>query len=202
MIELIKTFFFLFAVIDPIGAIPIFLEATKRFDDTTKKKIAIKASLISAGVFIFFIVVGQIIMEFMHITLPAFQIAGGIILFLFALSMVFGHGKAEDDAYLLKDYNHVTVFPVAMPGIASPGAIMAVVLATDNYTYTVLQQFYTTLVVLAVVIAACLLLLAARKVQAFIGESGIIVITKIMGLIIASFAVQSVLTGVKDYFQL
>jgi multiple antibiotic resistance protein len=78
-------------------------------------------------------------MEWMHIRLSAFQIAGGIILFLFALTMVFGHGKAEDDKYLFKDYNHVTIFPVAMPGIASPGAIMAVVLATDNYTYTITQ---------------------------------------------------------------
>ena len=200
--ELLKTFFFLFAVIDPIGAIPIFLEATKQFDDKIKKKIAIKASFVAAGVLVFFVIIGQVIMEFMHITLPAFQIAGGIILFIFALSMVFGHGKAEDEKYLLKDYNHVTIFPVAMPGIASPGAIMAVVLATDNYTYSIQQQFFTTLVMLAVLVATCFFLLAARKIQAWIGESGIIVITKIMGLIIASFAVQSVLTGIKDYFQL
>lgn len=199
--ELLKTFFFLFAVIDPIGAIPIFLEATKQFDDRIKKKIAIKSSLIAAGVLVFFIIIGQVIMEFMHITLPAFQIAGGIILFIFALSMVFGHGKAEDEKYLLKDYHHVTVFPVAMPGIASPGAIMAVVLATDNYTYSIQQQFFTTLTMLAVLAVTCLFLLAARKIQAWIGESGIIVITKIMGLLIASFAVQSVLTGVKDYFK-
>ena len=200
MTELLKTFFFLFAVIDPIGAIPIFLEATKQFDDKIKKKIAIKSSLIAAGVLVFFIVIGQVIMESMHITLPAFQIAGGIILFLFALTMVFGHGKAEDEKYLLKDYNHVTIFPVAMPGIASPGAIMAVVLATDNYTFTIKEQFFTTLVVLSVIVATCLFLLAARKIQERIGEAGIIVITKIMGLIIASFAVQSVLTGIKDYF--
>ena len=202
MIELLKTFFFLFAVIDPIGAIPIFLEATKQFEDDIKKKIAIKSSLIAAGVLVFFIVIGQVIMESMHITLPAFQIAGGIILFKFALTMVFGHGKVEEEKYLLKDYNHVTIFPVAMPGIASPGAIMAVVLATDNYTYTIQQQFFTTLVVLAVIVVTCLLLLAARKIQDYLGEAGIIVITKIMGLIIASFAIQSVLTGIKDYFKL
>lgn len=202
MIELLKTFFFLFAVIDPLGSIPIFLEATKHFDDHVKKKIAIKASAIAAGILLFFIIIGQVIMESMHITLPAFQISGGIILFLFALTMVFGHGKVEDEKHLLKDFEHVTIFPIAIPSIASPGAIMAVVLATDNYTYSIGQQFYTTLVVLLVVAATCLLLLAARKIQSTIGEAGIIVISKIMGLIIASFAVQSVLTGIKVYFGL
>ncbi|MBL7818579.1 MAG: MarC family protein [Saprospiraceae bacterium] len=200
--ELLKTFFFFFAVIDPIGAIPIFLEATKSFDDAAKKKIAVRASIIAALVLFVFIVVGQIIMDFMHISLSAFQISGGIILFLFALTMVFGHGKAEDDAYLLKDSSHITIFPVAMPGIASPGAIMAVVLATDNYTFNIQQQFFTTIMVLLVLVVTCLLLIAARKVQSIFGESGIIVITKIMGLLIASYAVQSVLTGIKEYFKL
>ncbi len=202
MIELLKTFFFLFAVIDPLGSIPVFLEATKHFDDKVKKRIAIKASVIATGILLFFIIIGQIIMESMHITLPAFQISGGIILFLFALTMVFGHGKVENEKHLIKDFEHVTIFPIAIPSIASPGAIMAVVLATDNHTYTIGHQIYTTLIVFLVICATCLLLLAARKIQTAIGESGIIVMSKIMGLIIASFAVQSILTGIKDYFEL
>ena len=79
MIELLKTFFFLFAVIDPLGSIPVFLEATKHFEDRVKKRIAIKASIIAAGILLFFIVIGQIIMESMHITLPAFQISECIL---------------------------------------------------------------------------------------------------------------------------
>jgi len=202
MIESLKTFLFLVAVIDPLGAVPIFLEATKNVEDQPKKKIAIRASLIAAGILVFFIVVGQIIMETMHISLSAFQISGGLILFLFSLTMIFGEGKPEEGKHLIRDYNHVTVFPIALPAIASPGAIMAVVLLTDNHQYTILQQAETTLLVILVLIVTCLILLFARKIQNKIGDTGITVIGKIMGLILASFAVQNILTGIKDYFKM
>lgn len=202
MIDFVKTFLFLFAVIDPLGAIPVFLEATKQVSDAEKKRIARKATLIAAGILLFFIVVGQVIMETMHITLSAFQISGGVILFLFALTMVFGEGKPEEGKHLIKDYDHVTIFPIAIPAIASPGAIMAVVLLTDNHTYSIGQQAYTTLIVMLVMLATFLMLLAARKIQDRVGEAGIMVISKIMGLILASFAIQSILSGIKEYFGL
>ena len=199
---LVKTFLFLFAVIDPIGSVPVFLEATKNFDHETKKKVAVRACTIAFLILLFFIIAGQVIMEAMHITLPAFQIAGGLVLFLFALTMILGEGKPETEINLIKDYSHVTVFPIAMPSIASPGAILSVVLLTDNYTYTIPQQALTSFIVLLVIAATCLLLLAARKVQDKIGETGILVISKVMGLILASFAVQSILNGITDYFHL
>ena len=199
---LLKTFLFLFAVIDPVGSVPVFLEATKNFDYATKKKVAINACIIAFFILLFFIVAGQLIMEAMHITLPAFQIAGGLVLFLFALTMIFGEGKPEEEKHMIKDYTHVTVFPIAMPSIASPGAILSVVLLTDNYTYTIPQQALTSFIVLLVMVATCLLLLVARKVQDKIGETGILVISKIMGLILASFAVQNILSGITEYFNL
>lgn len=202
MVALVKTFIFLFAVIDPLGSIPVFLEATKQFDDSSKKRVAINASVIAARVLFFFIAVGQIIMEAMQITLSAFQISGGVILFLFSLTMVFGEGKPEEEKHLIKDYSHVTVFPIAIPSIASPGAIMAVVLLTDNHIYSIGQQLVTAVVVLLVMFATCMLLLMARKIQEKIGETGITVISKIMGLILASFAIQNILSGIKEYFNL
>ena len=202
MIESLKTFLFLVSVIDPLGAVPIFLESTKNLEDQVKKRIAIKASLIATGILVFFIVVGQIIMETMHISLSAFQISGGLILFLFSLTMIFGEGKPEEGKHLIRDYNHVTVFPIALPAIASPGAIMAVVLLTDNHRYTILQQAETTLLVILVLLLTCLILLFARKIQNRIGDTGITVIGKIMGLILASFAIQNILTGIKDYFKM
>lgn len=202
LLEFIRTFLFLFAVIDPLGSIPVFLEATKRFSSAEKKKTAIRASIIAAFILLFFIVIGQLIMETMHITLDAFQVSGGVILFLFSLTMVFGEGKPEGEKHLIKDYTHVTVFPIAMPSIASPGAIMAVVLLTDNHIYTFTQQFYTTIIVMLVMLATCGMLLMARRIQERIGETGITVISKIMGLILASFAIQSILSGIKGYFDL
>ncbi len=202
MLDFIKMFFFMVAVIDPLGSIPVFLEATKQFSVRSKRRIALKASLIALFILLFFIIFGQHIMEGMHITLPAFQISGGVILFLFALTMVFGGGKPAEEKQLIKDYNHVTVFPIAIPSIASPGAILAVVLLTDNHIYNLSQQFQTSIAVIMVVITTCILLLTASKIQEKIGETGIIVISKIMGLILASFAIQSILSGIKDYFQI
>lgn len=91
---------------------------------------------------------------------------------------------------------------MAIPSIASPGAIMAVVLMTDNDLYAFEQQVITTVLVFVVIVLTGLLLLTANKVQEKLGEYGITVVSKIMGLILASYAVQSILTGLKDFFNL
>lgn len=202
MLELIKTFLFLFAVIDPLGSVPVYLEATKHFGVKPKRRIAVKASAIAFSVLLFFILIGQFIMETMQISMSAFQISGGVILFLFALTMVLGHGKPEEEKHLIKDYHHVTVFPIAIPSIASPGAIMAVVLLTDNHVYTFWQQLGTTVMMFLVLVLTCLILLMANRIQHRVGETGITVISKVMGLILASFAIQNILDGVKSYFAL
>ncbi len=197
---IITKILFLIAVIDPLGSVPVYLEATKQLDTLHKRKVAIRASLVAFAILLFFIVVGQIILEGMQVTLDAFEISGGVILFLFALTMIFGEGKPETEKHMIKDYKHVTIFPVAIPSIASPGAIMAVVLLTDNHIYTIQEQALTTLLVLLVVIITMFILLGAHLVQKRIGEYGITVISKIMGLILASYAVQSILSGLKDFF--
>lgn len=202
MSEIFKNIFFLIAVIDPLGSVPVFMEATKNFDDKHKKIIAIRASIVAFLVLLFFIVVGQSIMEGMKISLDAFQISGGVILFLFALTMIFGDGKPETEKHLIKDYKHVTIFPIAIPSIASPGAIMAVVLLTDNHIYTIQQQAFTTFLVLLVILLTGFILIMARFIQEKVGEYGITVISKIMGLIMASYAVQSILSGLKSFFSL
>lgn len=197
---IITKILFLIAVIDPLGSVPVYLEATKDFDLQHKRKIAIRASFVAFGILLFFIVVGQIILEGMEVSLDAFQISGGVILFLFALTMIFGDGKPASEKELIKDYKHVTIFPLAIPSIASPGAIMAVVLLTDNQLYTITEQALTTVLVFVVIILTMLLLLIANRVQKRIGVYGITVISKIMGLILASYAVQSILVGLKAFF--
>ena len=198
--DIITKIFFLIAVIDPLGSVPVYLEATKHFNPHEKRKVAIRASIVAFLILLFFIVVGQLILEGMDVTLDAFQISGGVILFLFALTMIFGEGKPESEKHLIRDYKHVTIFPVAIPSIASPGAIMAVVLLTDNHLYTFTQQSVTTLLVALVIMITMFILLAANIIQKRIGEYGISVISKIMGLILASYAVQSILVGLKNFF--
>lgn len=200
MVEFLTTIFFIFAVIDPIGSIPVYLEATKEFDLKHKKKIAIRASVIAFLILLFFIVIGQFILEGMSVSLDAFQISGGVILFLFALTMIFGDGKPDLEKNKITDYKHVTVFPLAIPSIASPGAILAVVLSTNNHIYTIQQQAITTIIVLIVIGITCIILLSANHLQKVIGNYGITVLSKVMGMILASYAVQSILTGIKNYF--
>jgi len=198
--EIITRILFLIVVIDPLGSVPVFLEATKELDEKHRKKVAIRASVIAFLILLFFIVVGQIILEGMKVSLDAFQISGGVILFLFALTMVFGESKPESEKHMITDYKHVTIFPVAIPSIASPGSIMAVVLLTDNNLYTIHQQITTTFLVMIVVSITMLILLAAGYIQKRVGEYGISVISKVMGLILAAYAVQSILSGLKDFF--
>lgn len=202
MNELLRAFVFLFAVIDPIGTVPIFLHATRDYDDAARKKIALRAVIVATCILLFFILVGQYLIEAMEITLPAFQISGGIILFIFALTMVFGSGKhgVVDDKE--EDMHHVSVFPIALPAIASPGAITAVVLLTDNHIYTFGQQMITTGIVLVILAIVYILLLIAGRIQKSIGKMGITVITKIMGLLLCAIAIESVLAGLKAYFKI
>lgn len=200
MEAILKTLIILWAVIDPIGTIPVFLEATKNFNTPTKKKVAINAVLIAAAVLIFFLVAGQFLLEYMRISLPAFEISGGFVLFVFALTMIFGQGKPEEEKNLIKDFKHVTVFPVAIPSIASPGAITAIVLLTDNYRYTIFEQLITAILMLVILGVTWVLMVLADKVQKRIGDTGIIVISKIMGLILAAVAIESILAGIKAYY--
>lgn len=200
--EAIKIFVVLWAFLDPIGSIPVFLEATKQFDKKTKVKIARKATIIAGLVLVFFLAVGQFILEGMDISLEAFQISGGAILFIFSLTMIFGNSKPDEEVSMIKDYEHVTVFPIAIPSIASPGAIMGVVLLTDNDTYSVLHQSLTGLLMIVILITTYLLLILSQKIHDRFGDNSISVLSKIMGLIIASVAVESMLKGIKLYFNI
>jgi len=95
MIDFIATFIFFFAVIDPIGTVPVFIAVTSQYEERIKRRIAVKATLVSAAILLFFVVAGEVILTAIDIPLSAFQIAGGIVLFLFALSMIFGEKKPE-----------------------------------------------------------------------------------------------------------
>jgi multiple antibiotic resistance protein len=200
MNEWIRAFILLFAVIDPIGTLPVFLGISGGYDKATQRKIAGLATLIAAGILLFFIVVGQVLIEHMNISLPAFQVSGGLVLLIFALSMVFGKGHGDDTQKEAADYKHVAVFPMAIPALASPGAILAVVLLTDNNVYSIGQQIITTLITFTILLITYLLLLAAGRIQKAIGNTGITVITKIMGILLCSLAIESMLAGIKSYF--
>ena len=156
--------------------------------------------MVSALILTFFVVAGEIVLTAIEIPLAAFQIAGGIVLFLFALTMIFGDSKPEEEIQMLSKVNETAVFPLAVPSLASPGALLAAVLLTENSRYSLLEQTITTVSMLCVLLVAMVLMLAASMVHRLIGDSGASIISRVMGLILASVAVSNVLAGIKEYF--
>lgn len=198
--SLVVQFVVLWAVIDPIGSIPVYLTKTVGLSVEDRRKIARKAVMISAGILIFFLIAGQALLEAMQIPLTAFQIAGGLVLLLFALTMIFGEGKPEQEIKLSSNLNELAVYPLAVPSIASPGAMMAIVLLTDNHRFSLFDQAMTTLIMLSVLLITYLLFLAANRIQRWIGNTGAAVISRVMGLILAAVAINNMLVGIRDFF--
>ncbi len=202
MIDIVATFIVFFAVIDPIGTVPVFLAVTRQHDARAKRRIALVATLVSIGILLFFVVAGELLLTAMRIPLSAFQIAGGIVLFLFALSMIFGESKPEEEIKLATADHETAIFPLAVPSIAGPGAMLAAVLLTENARFSLSEQAQTAATMICVLIVAYLLMLAATWIDKIIGESGASVISRVMGLILASVATTNTLAGIQQYFGL
>ena len=199
--DAVQDFIVLWAVIDPIGSIPVFVAVTKALSATERKAVLNRALLISACVLVGFAVVGQLILEAMGIPLAAFQISGGLVLFLFALTMIFGDSKPESETNA-EPADDVAVFPLAVPSIASPGAMMAVVMLTDNHRHSIPHQAVTIGVMLLVLACVFGLLRLAGPILRLIGPAGASILSRIMGLVLASVAATEVLNGIKIYFEL
>ncbi|MBP3195355.1 MAG: MarC family protein [Cardiobacteriaceae bacterium] len=198
--SLLVQFVVLWAVIDPIGSVPVFLAKTAGLKPQISRKIARKAIIISACILLFFLLLGQILLELMQIPLSAFQIAGGLVLLIFAFTMIFGDGKPETEIKMASNWDELAVYPLAVPSIASPGAMMAVVLLTDNHRFHIFDQFVTALIMLSILVITLGFFYAAGFIQKIIGRMGASVISRIMGLILSAVAVNNILDGIYDFF--
>jgi multiple antibiotic resistance protein len=190
---MLEEFITLWAVIDPVGTLPVFIAVTAGLAPAEQRRVAVKAAAVSAGILLGFIAVGQLVLEALDISLAAFQIAGGIVLFLFALTMIFGDSKPESDLAAPRGEDDVAVFPLAIPSIASPGAMLSVVLLTDNNRFDLAEQAATAGLTLAVLAAALGVMLAAGPLGRFLGNAGSMIVSRVMGLILASVAVDNLL---------
>lgn len=197
---ILSNFVLLWAVIDPIGTIPVYISATRHHTDADRRQIAKRAAAVAAGILLFFILVGEVVLNAMGVPVLAFQIAGGIVLFLFALTMIFGESKPEAEKEDIRHSHDVAIFPLATPSIASPGAMMAVVLLTQKDIHTIDEIFVTTFLTFIVIGAAYGLMRCAGPITRWIGEGGANIISRVMGMILASVAATQVLDGIKLYF--
>src|SRR6185503_1786509 len=131
--DLFSEFVMMWVLIDPIGTIPVFLGLTSRVVPARRNAIAVRAVTIAGIVLVFFIVAGRILLQALDIPLMSFQIAGGIVLFLFALTMIFGESKAEEERDEIANAERergMAIYPLAIPAIAGPGAMLGAVLLT------------------------------------------------------------------------
>ena len=193
---LIREFVTLVVVIDPVGSVPVFLFAVQRIPRSLHRRFAARATAIATLVLLAFLLGGQLLMETLGLRLGSFQIAGGIVLFIFAMTMIFGESKPEREIVEAeRDHLAGAVFPLAIPSIASPGAMLAIVVLTDNHTESLAEQAITAGMLVLVLVLTFVMLLAASSIHRLIGHTGASVISRVMGIVLATIAVDAVLGG-------
>ena len=199
--HIIEELITLIVVLNPIDAIPIFLTATARLDERDRQRTVFIAVFVAILVLMLFLWFGQYVLEAMHISIPAFQIAGAAVLFLFATQMIFsGQQRATGMPEPSRTVAEIAIFPVAMPAIASPGALLAVVLLTDNNRFSLVEETETAAVTVVVMAVVLVTLLLAARIQRILSTAGIMVVTQVMGLVLAAFSVQQVIDGALEIF--
>jgi multiple antibiotic resistance protein len=192
---LVSAFVTLFVVIDPIGLTPLFIALTSGMDARHRFRIGLRACLIAAILLTIFGLVGETILTGIGITMPAFQIAGGILLFLTALDMLFERRtrRRQGQAEHVSD---PSVFPLAMPLIAGPGAMASMVLLVGQTT-DIVGTLAMLGVMLSVILIVLLLFLVSTPLERALGPTGTMVVTRLLGMLLAALSVQFVLNGAR-----
>jgi multiple antibiotic resistance protein len=200
----LSAFITMFVVIDPPGCAPIYAGLTKGATQAQRRNMAIRATLIAGAILLLFALFGEALLGALHIELDSFRIAGGLMLFLIALDMVFEKRtqRREERAEKIAatpEIEDVSVFPMAMPMLAGPGAIASIMLLMSKSSGT-----EGTLVVLAalllVLIITLLALVAAGPLMRLFGDRVEAVITRLLGVLLAALAAQYVIDGLKSAF--
>ncbi len=196
---LITAFVTLFVVIDPLALVPLFLALTRGKSAAARRGIAIRAGLTGIGILAVFAAFGEAVLNFAGISMPAFRVAGGLLLFLTALDMLFERrtkrreGQAEDD-----DGHDPSVFPLAIPLIAGPGSIASMILLAGQSPG--LEGLAVVIAVMIVVVLLSMVsFMASAMMERVLGKTGINVITRLLGMLLAALAVQFVLDGLRDF---
>lgn len=194
---LITAFVTLFVVIDPIGLAPMFVALTKGADVSFRRAVAIRSCVIGVILLMVFGLFGEAVLQAVGISMPAFRISGGILLFVTALDMLFerrtqrrqGQSANADDP---------SVFPLATPLIAGPGAMTSMILLTGQSSDWS-GLFAIHLVMVAVVLLVFIFFLAAGMIERALGDTGINVVTRLLGMLLAALSVQFVLDGLQSF---
>ena len=196
----ISAFVTFFTIIDPVGLAPVVVALTAHLSEAQRKLIITRATLISAGIIAFFALVGRFLLDRLGISLYAFDIAGGLLLFLIAVDMLFGRQsgaretKAEsEDAMTRED---VSVFPLAIPLIAGPGTIATTILYVDLATPHPLELLAVAAAISSTLLVAWLVMRSSMHIIRLFGRTGILVLSRMLGILLAALAIQFILNAV------
>lgn len=196
----IPSFVTLFVVMDPIGISPLFMALTQGMSAAKRRAVAIRACIIAGVLLTLFAFLGEGVLDFLGISMPAFRIAGGILLLLTALDMLFERRtqRRKDQSEETESEDDPSVFPLAMPLIAGPGSIATVILLAGQGDG--LAGVGLALVVMSLVLVIAFVLFnAAPLLERLLRETGIKVVTRLLGMLLAALAVQFVLEGLRDF---
>jgi multiple antibiotic resistance protein len=191
----------LFVVVDPVGLVPTFLAVTEDLPQRARRSVAVRSSIIAGAILIGTALIGDWLLRTLSISLPAFRIAGGLLLFSIASEMVFGvrlrrEGREAEEA-VEEHVRNIAAFPLAIPLLAGPGAITATVLLAGraNGNLTLIAVLIGIVVLVA---ASCFVaFLFAERIGRAIGLTGNIVLSRLLGVLLAALAVQYVVDGVR-----
>ena len=200
MLEIfIQTFFLYFIVIDPLGTTPLFLIVTQHMEAKDKIKTALSATTIATLILLFFALLGSSLLSYLNISFPAFTIAGGVILFLISMEMLFDkrQQRKEDDL----DYNseRVSVFPLAIPLIAGPAGITSVIVSVSDIGNNFTNQVVGMFSLITVLFITFIIFFIASKSSKAINKKVISVISRVIAIILAGLSVQYILDGIKVF---
>jgi multiple antibiotic resistance protein len=193
----VQAFVTLTVIMDPLGNVPVFLGLTRGEDRAARRRIARSAMLAAAGIVYLFAVFGTQILASLSIGLPALQVAGGVVLFLAALAMLRGEDLMPDRA----EGVNVAIVPLGVPLVAGPGAISAaMVFMSDNgQTLTLGRQLSVGMAIAATLIVTWLALRYAQVLEGLLGDNGIHLVTRVMGMLLVAISVELVATAIQAY---
>ena len=195
---LISAFATLFVIVDPIGLTPVFVALTRGMGSARRRAIALRACIVGAILLCLFAAFGEAVLGFIGISMPAFRIAGGILLFLTALDMLFERRTKRRADQAEDDTDDPSVFPLAIPLIAGPGAIASMILLAGQQP-GLAGLAVVVGVMLAVLAILLVMFLAAGLVERALGRVGTNVITRLLGMLLAALSVQFVLDGLRAF---
>jgi len=195
---LITAFATLFVVIDPPGLVPLFIALTRGMEPARRRAMARRACLIAAVLLTAFGLFGESILGFIGISMPAFRIAGGILLFLTALDMLFERRTQRREGQQPDPDHDPSVFPLATPLIAGPGAIATMILLVGQSGPGWQGAAWVIGLLLAMIAVTFTFLLASPPLERLLGRTGVVVITRLLGMLLAALSVQFVIDGVRQ----